>query len=114
MVGTPCYLSPEICDNKPYDGKSDIWALGCVLYELCALKNAFSGTSLPATILKVLRGLYKPISSKYSVELQKLLDKLLTRDPQKRPSIGEVLSPQPTPRSNDIHVTIVRSSRCPG
>jgi len=90
MVGTPCYLSPEICDNKPYDGKSDIWALGCVLYELCALKNAFTGTSLPATILKVLRGLYKPISSKYSVDLQKLLDTLLTREPEKRPSITEV------------------------
>jgi len=60
MVGTPCYLSPEICDNEPYDHKSDIWALGCVLYELATLKNAFTGTSLPATILKVLRGLYKP------------------------------------------------------
>ncbi|XP_014390715.1 PREDICTED: serine/threonine-protein kinase Nek1 [Myotis brandtii] len=39
-IGTPYYLSPEICENKPYNNKSDIWALGCVLYELCTLKHA--------------------------------------------------------------------------
>ncbi|XP_075840772.1 uncharacterized protein LOC142857049 [Microtus pennsylvanicus] len=41
-IGTPYYLSPEICKNKPYNNKSDIWALGCVLYELCTLKHAVS------------------------------------------------------------------------
>ena len=35
MVGTPYYLSPEMCEEKPYNEKSDIWALGCVLYEMC-------------------------------------------------------------------------------
>ncbi|XP_053796319.1 serine/threonine-protein kinase Nek1 isoform X9 [Vidua chalybeata] len=39
-IGTPYYLSPEICQNKPYNNKSDIWALGCVLYEMCTLKHA--------------------------------------------------------------------------
>lgn len=38
MVGTPYYLSPEVCENLPYTFKSDIWAVGCVIYELCALK----------------------------------------------------------------------------
>ncbi|POI26779.1 hypothetical protein CIB84_009472, partial [Bambusicola thoracicus] len=38
-VGTPYYLSPEICENRPYNNKTDIWSLGCVLYELCALKH---------------------------------------------------------------------------
>lgn len=41
MVGTPYYLSPEMCEEKPYNEKSDIWALGCVLYEMCALKHPF-------------------------------------------------------------------------
>lgn len=41
MVGTPCYISPELCEGKPYNQKSDIWALGCVLYELASLKRAF-------------------------------------------------------------------------
>ena len=40
-IGTPYYLSPEVWENKPYDTKSDIWAMGCVLYELATLKHAF-------------------------------------------------------------------------
>jgi NIMA (never in mitosis gene a)-related kinase len=43
MVGTPYYMSPEMYENKPYTHKSDIWALGCILYELCTLKRAFEG-----------------------------------------------------------------------
>lgn len=38
LVGTPYYLSPEVCKNDPYTYKSDIWSLGCVLYELCTLE----------------------------------------------------------------------------
>ncbi|RXN36001.1 serine threonine- kinase Nek5 isoform X2 [Labeo rohita] len=38
-VGTPYYLSPEICENRPYNNKTDMWSLGCVLYELCTLRH---------------------------------------------------------------------------
>jgi NIMA (never in mitosis gene a)-related kinase len=38
FVGTPYYMSPEVCENKPFTFKSDVWALGCVLYEMCTLK----------------------------------------------------------------------------
>ena len=41
VVGTPYYLSPEIIDEKPYNYKSDIWSLGVLLYELCALRPPF-------------------------------------------------------------------------
>ena len=41
MVGTPYYLSPELCEEKPYNHKSDIWSLGCVLYELCTMRHPF-------------------------------------------------------------------------
>ena len=44
LPGTPYYLSPEICENKPYNNKSDLWAMGCVLYELATLKHAFQVT----------------------------------------------------------------------
>ena len=40
-IGTPFYLSPEVWENKPYSNKSDIWAMGCVLYELTTLRHAF-------------------------------------------------------------------------
>ena len=43
QIGTPYYLSPEICQQRPYNNKSDVWSLGCVLYELTALKHAVRG-----------------------------------------------------------------------
>ena len=43
VVGTPCYISPEICEGKMYAKKSDIWALGCILYEMTTLRKAFEG-----------------------------------------------------------------------
>ena len=49
VVGTPCYISPELCEGKPYNQKSDIWALGCVLYELASLKRAFEAAVLEHT-----------------------------------------------------------------
>jgi NIMA (never in mitosis gene a)-related kinase len=45
MVGTPYYLSPEICKKNQYREKSDIWSLGCVLYELMNMKHAFEASS---------------------------------------------------------------------
>ena len=45
-IGTPQYLSPEICRQRKYDYKSDIWGLGCVLYEICALVPAFPGIEI--------------------------------------------------------------------
>jgi len=40
-VGTPYYLSPEICSAKGYNNKSDVWSLGCILYELCTMQHVF-------------------------------------------------------------------------
>ena len=50
VIGTPYSLSPEICEDEPYNQKSDIWALGCVLYELTTLKHAFEGQVCPVHI----------------------------------------------------------------
>lgn len=58
MVGTPYYLSPEICNNQPYSFKSDIWSLGVILYELCALKPPFNADSIHFLALKIVKGSY--------------------------------------------------------
>ena len=53
LVGTPCYISPELCEGKPYGPKSDVWSLGCLLYEMAALRRAFEAPNLPSLVLKV-------------------------------------------------------------
>ncbi len=66
VVGTPSYISPELCEGKPYNEKSDIWALGCVLYEMCTFKRAFEAPTLPALVLKIMRGNFHPLPAHYS------------------------------------------------
>lgn len=45
IIGTPYYLSPEICEEKNYNDKSDVWSLGCILYELCSYKHPFEASN---------------------------------------------------------------------
>ena len=90
-IGTPYYLSPEICQEKPYNQKSDIWSLGCILYELVTLKHAFDANSMKGLVLKILRGSYPSIPSTYSNDLRDLIQEMLTREPSKRPSVKKIL-----------------------
>ncbi|KAM9848260.1 serine/threonine-protein kinase Nek1 [Aulostomus maculatus] len=90
-IGTPYYLSPEICENKPYNNKSDIWALGCVLYEMCTLKHAFEAGNMKNLVLKIIRGSYPPVSVHYSQDLRSLLAQLFKRNPRERPSVSSIL-----------------------
>ncbi|XP_048375452.1 serine/threonine-protein kinase Nek8 isoform X1 [Sphaerodactylus townsendi] len=92
VVGTPCYISPELCEGKPYNQKSDIWALGCVLYELASLKRAFEAANLPALVLKIMSGTFAPISDRYSPELRQLILNMLNLDPSKRPPLNEIMA----------------------
>jgi NIMA (never in mitosis gene a)-related kinase len=90
-VGTPYYLSPEIINNKPYDTKSDIWSLGVLLYQMMSFKMPFNAQSLPLLSIKINRGVYSPPPSVYSAELRDILKRCLTQDPEKRPSVNEIL-----------------------
>lgn len=91
MVGTPYYMSPEICENKDYSFKTDIWSLGVILYEMCQLKLPFDGSSLPVLALKISRGEYPAINANYSKELKMLVKSLLQNNPSKRPPINKIL-----------------------
>ncbi|XP_032711360.1 serine/threonine-protein kinase Nek1 isoform X4 [Lontra canadensis] len=90
-IGTPYYLSPEICENKPYNNKSDIWALGCVLYEMCTLKHAFEAGNMKNLVLKIISGSFPPVSLHYSYDLRNLLTQLFKRNPRDRPSVNSIL-----------------------
>eukprot|EP01012_Entosiphon_sulcatum_P059232 TRINITY_DN8358_c0_g1_i3.p1 TRINITY_DN8358_c0_g1~~TRINITY_DN8358_c0_g1_i3.p1 ORF type:complete len:1148 (+),score=328.99 TRINITY_DN8358_c0_g1_i3:95-3538(+) len=90
--GTPYYFSPEICANKPYNQKSDIWSLGCILYELCALRHPFNGNSMNELIQRICSGKYPAIPSVYSEDLRYLLAALLNVDPNQRPTVSQILS----------------------
>lgn len=92
VVGTPYYMSPEVCENKPYTFKSDVWSLGCVLYELCMLKHAFSADNLLGLVYKIVSDKYEPIPKMYSGNLNVLIQRMLEKDADKRPSVRELLA----------------------
>lgn len=92
VIGTPSYISPELCQNQPYNQKTDIWALGCILYEMMALKKAFEAHNLPALVMRIMQAVVPPIPEKYDDDIKELLMKLLCRDPNQRPSIREIMA----------------------
>lgn len=92
-IGTPFYLSPEICLGVSYNFKSDIWMLGCLFYELCCLNRPFQGDSIPAIIHNIKLNEPPPINNKiYSQELINTIMKLLRKSPEDRPYIKDLLN----------------------
>lgn len=91
-VGTPYYVPPEIWENMPYNNKSDIWSLGCILYELCTLKHPFQANSWKSLILKICQGSLSPLPSHYCCELQYLIKQMFKKNPSHRPSATTLLS----------------------
>ncbi|XGW21232.1 hypothetical protein V3C99_004296 [Haemonchus contortus] len=91
VVGTPYYISPEMCSGKTYNEKSDMWALGCILYEMVCLQKAFEGENLPALVNKIMTGTYAPVRGPYSSEIKLLIRELLQHDPEARPRAAEAL-----------------------
>ncbi|RHY56433.1 hypothetical protein DYB30_001295 [Aphanomyces astaci] len=91
-VGTPESMSPEICRGERYGKKSDIWSLGCVLYEMTMLKRPFEAQSLPEMFTKICHGEYEPVPAHaaFSKELRLLVQLMLQQDPSKRPSIEDI------------------------
>ncbi|XP_062514135.1 serine/threonine-protein kinase Nek4-like [Corticium candelabrum] len=91
-VGTPYYLSPELCQDAPYNSKSDMWALGCLLYELCELRPPFNASSLIGLIYAIVKGSYNPLSGCYSELIHFLVRQLLSKSPTDRPSAAAILN----------------------
>jgi NIMA (never in mitosis gene a)-related kinase len=90
-VGTPFYMSPEICSSERYSGKSDIWSLGCIMYELCTLEPPFNARSHLELIQKIRLGKVKPLPSRYSKELGMIIATCLRVNPDERPDTAQML-----------------------
>ena len=86
QTGTPYYASPEVWKDQPYDMKSDIWSLGCVLYEMITLKPPFRASDMQGLYKKVLKGIYPRIPAGYSQDLAATVKRLLQVSPQLRPN----------------------------
>jgi len=91
QTGTPYYASPEIWRDVPYDGKSDMWGLGCVMYEAAALRPPFRAEDMEGLAHKVCKGKYKRIPAVYSDELSDTIGMLLQVNPRHRPSPAQFL-----------------------
>lgn len=68
QTGTPYYASPQVWRDEAYDSKSDIWSLGCVLYEFINLKLPFRARDMQGLYRKISRGYYSRIIKVYSQE----------------------------------------------
>nr|XP_056708169.1 serine/threonine-protein kinase Nek9 isoform X2 [Euleptes europaea] len=93
LVGTPYYMSPELCQGVKYNFKSDMWAVGCVAFELLTLKRTFDATNPLNLCVKIVQGTraMEVDSSVYSLELIQMVHSCLDQDPEKRPTADEVL-----------------------
>lgn len=91
QTGTPYYASPEVWKDDPYDTKSDIWSLGCVLYEAAALKPPFQAEDMQSLYKKVVRGVFPPLPNIYSSDFTEVLSCFIIVDPKKRPSAAQIL-----------------------
>ena len=97
FVGTPYYISPEMCKNIPYNSKSDIWSLGCILYEMITFKHPFTAANQAALFIKIINGEYIPLPNNVPIQLKMMIEFILQKDYIKRPSMEDIIT-------NDIFI----------
>ncbi|NXI56816.1 NEK4 kinase, partial [Chloroceryle aenea] len=91
LIGTPYYMSPELFSNKPYNYKSDVWALGCCIYEMATLKHAFNAKDMNSLVYRIIEGKLPPMPKDYSPQLVEIIQTMLSKKPEERPSVKSIL-----------------------
>lgn len=91
LTGTPYYMSPEALKHQGYDTKSDIWSLACILYEICCMRHAFTGSNFLSIVLKIVEGDTPTLPEQFPRELNAIMESMLNKSPSLRPSAIEIL-----------------------
>ncbi|XP_065498380.1 serine/threonine-protein kinase Nek4 isoform X1 [Caloenas nicobarica] len=91
LIGTPYYMSPELFSHKPYNYKSDVWALGCCVYEMATLKHAFNAKDMNSLVYRIIEGKLPPMPKDYSPQLVEIIRTMLSKKPEERPSVKSIL-----------------------
>ncbi|NWT86086.1 NEK11 kinase, partial [Lanius ludovicianus] len=91
FTGTPYYMSPEVLKHQGYNTKSDIWSLGCILYEMCCMNHAFTGQNFLSVVLKIVEGETPSLPDRYPSKLNAVLCRMLSKNPSLRPAASEIL-----------------------
>ncbi|NXG02002.1 NEK11 kinase, partial [Sakesphorus luctuosus] len=91
FTGTPYYMSPEVLKHQGYNTKSDIWSLGCILYEMCCMNHAFTGQNFLSVVLKIVEGETPSLPDRYPSKLNAVLCSMLNKNPSLRPAAAEIL-----------------------
>ncbi|NXA80977.1 NEK4 kinase, partial [Thryothorus ludovicianus] len=91
LIGTPYYMSPELFSSKPYNYKSDVWALGCCVYEMATLKHAFNAKDMNSLAYRIIEGKLPPMPKDYSPQLVEIIQTMLSKKPEERPSVKSIL-----------------------
>jgi NIMA (never in mitosis gene a)-related kinase len=89
-VGTPYFMAPEVCKGEQYGPKTDIWALGCILYEIVSYKKPFDERDLSGVFEQIISKDFDVLPSHVDANLKMLITMMLNKDPARRPSIWEL------------------------
>ena len=91
QTGTPYYASPEVWKDEPYDNKSDVWSLGCVIYEMAALRPPFQANDMQGLFKKLIKGNYQKLPQHFSSDLAHVIDLMLQVSPKRRVTTAQLI-----------------------